>query len=321
MKSDKVTILIPANNSLTTIKNTLDSISSLNQNLIENIIYVDDNSIDGSREYVENYAQILKLPLKLIFNQTPQGLAKNYNFGIKYSKSRFLLTMHQDMEVINQDALEKSIQLLKNDEQAALVYSNILHPESLMEKYNFWMKVNFSRVINRPMSFSAGKFYMLDLDKVNLLFNEEFFTHSGEDAGFNIELRKKGFKILSSDVEVIHNHSFKSDYSFYDYLKKESQLNETYGVLLRNYGFKEFGLKMSVLMLHRLFILICFLLPIINIFGFLILVLYSFYFSKKIFVLEIKNPKILLVPFANMIILSSGALWNIIGYIKGKQTL
>jgi len=326
MIEDKVTILIPAHNSLTTIKKTLDSICILNRNLIEEIIYIDDNSDDGSREFVEKYYKKINLPLRIIHNKKAQGLAKNFNFGIKNSKTRFLLTMHQDMEVIDSMALEKSMEILKNDSKGVLLYSKILHPFSLLKKYNFWMKVNFSRVIERPMNFSAGKFDLIDLKKTKILFNETIFTHSGEDAGFNIDVRRKGFKILNSDVEVIHNHSFDPNYSFIKYLKKENQLNETYGVLIRNYGFSAFGLKGSILMLHRLLLVTSLLIPFLNLCILFLIIFYCFYYSKRIFSrkiysLEKNNPRILTVPFANFIVLFSGAIWNIIGYIKGKQSL
>lgn len=320
MIQDKVTILISAHNSVTTIKNALDSLLNINLNLVEEIIYIDDNSTDGSREYVEVYSQIIKLPLKVVFNKIPQGLAKNFNFGIENSKTRYLITMHQDMEIIDPKAIEKFIELLK-DEKTVLVYSDVLHPRYLLDKYNFWMRVNFSRVIDRPMNFSAGKFDGIDLKKINIKFNDTIFKHSGEDAGFNIEIKKLGFKIALSDIEVIHNHNFNANYSFLNYLKKESQLNETYGVLVRHYGFRSFTLKGNILMFHRLLLLICLFIPILNIFSFFTLIMYSFYYSKEIFFLEPKNPKIFIVPFANLIILSSGAIWNIIGYIKGKQSL
>ena len=228
MRSQKFTILIPAHNSKSTIRQTLDSVKLLNENLIEEIIYIDDNSTDGSLDFVRNYTKHLIFKFKIILNKNPQGLSKNYNYGIKNSSSRYLITMHQDIEVTDFKTLEKILDIFNTDSKIALVYSDVIHPEYLYEKYNFWMKVNFARIIGRTTyGFSGGKFDCMDLQKINILFKDDTFTHSGEDLSFKFNLYQSDLLSASSNIPVIHNHSFDANYSFLNYLKKENQMNET----------------------------------------------------------------------------------------------
>lgn len=322
MRSQKVTILIPAHNSLSTIKNTFDSINILNKKLIEEIIYIDDNSSDTSLEFVKKYLKNSNFDYQVIHNKKPQGLSKNYNFGIKNSKSRFLFTMHQDIEVTDPLTIEKTLQLFNDKNNFALVYSDVIHPDYLYDKYNFWMKVNFSRIIGRTTyGFSGGKFDCLDLDKINILFKENTFKHSGEDLAFKFSLKDENLNTAASGVSVIHNHNFSPKYAFKIYLRKENQMNETYGVLVRNFGIKFFSVREMILMFHRLILVSLLFIPYVNFFALILIIFYLFYYSKKVYLTEYKNPKIFLVPFANLIILFSGALWNIIGFVKGKQSL
>lgn len=321
MFQDKFTILISAKNSASTIKYCFDSISKLSSQYLKEIIYIDDNSNDGSFETIKSLSQNFPIPIKVIRNKIPQGLAKNYNYGLKNCHTRFLITMHQDMEIVDIDALEKTLHVFKSNNNCALVYSKVIHPKSLLQKYNFWMKVHFSRVIERETDFSAGKFDALDLNKIDFKFNDGVFKNSGEDAGFNIDLRRRGLEIGHSDVKVIHNHNFNQNYSFTDYIKKENQLNETYGVLVRNYGLTYFPFKNIIFMFHRLVLIAFLFIPVINIVTLIVLIYYLFKYSSKIFEIEKGNPNLIFVPLVNLIVIIFGAYYNIIGFIRGKQLL
>lgn len=322
MKNEKVTILIPANNSLSTIKNTLDSIFILNQNLIEEIIYIDDNSKDGSLEFVKEYLKNKKIKFLIKENKIPSGLAGNYNYGIKNSRSRYLLTIHQDVEFADKKALEKTLTTFKADQNCVLVNSIIVHPKSLLKKYNFWMKVHYIRVIFRESSTfsSGGKFDCYDLERLNFNFDNKTFKYSGEDIDFQLNMKKFGKKSICSGVKITHNHNFSSNYSYKNYIKKENQFNETYGVVFRKWGF-EGNFKSYILMFHRLFLVFGLFIPYLNLLFLSLIIFYVFYYSKQIFINEYKDPKILLVPFVNLYILFSGAIWNLLGFIKGKQRI
>jgi len=324
MINDKITILIPANNSISTIKNTLDSIFILNPNLINELIYIDDNSKDGSLEFVKDYLlkKCKKYKYLVIENKIPSGLAANYNYGIKNSKSRYLLTIHQDIEFTDKKALEKTIKTFNQDDECVLVNAIVLHPKSLLKKYNFWMKVHYIRVIYREASImsAGGKFDCYDLKRLNFLFDSKTFKYSGEDIDFQMNMRKFGKRSICSGVKVIHNHNLDPNYSYKSYIKKENQFNETYGVVLRKWLL--FGdIKAYVLFFHRLILVTGLFISYLNLLTIFLIIFYIFYYSLPVFKLEYKNPKILLVPFVNLFILISGACWNVIGFIKGRQRI
>ena len=322
MKNEKITILIPAKNSKSTIINTLESLEILNEDLVEEVIYIDDASIDGSLEMVRYKKLNSKFKYSIIENKLSQGLAKNYNRGISLCKSRYMLTVHQDIEIIDSKSLEKSIEAFKKKSNCVLVTSDVVHPEFLYPRFNFWMKAQFSRIIGRKsIGFSGGKFDCYDLSLLDIFFDSDNFKTSGEDVALVFILHSKGFTSASSDVQVIHNHNLDPKYSFKSYLRKENQMNETYGALFRKFGFKKNKISSVIAMFHRMFLVGLIIIPYSRFFGFVLVLIYIFYYSKRVFRTEYRDPRIILVPFANLLVLFSGAIWNIIGFARGKQTL
>jgi len=322
MKNEKITILIPAKNSYSTIKETLDSVEMLNKDLIAEILYIDDASIDGSFEYAKRLVSESEINYKFHQNKVSQGLAKNYNWGIKETKSRYFLTLHQDMEITDTKSLEKTLQVFQKFKNCALVTSDIVHPEELYFKYNFWMKVQFSRIIGRRNDgFSGGKFDCYDLSKIDILFDAECFKTSGEDVAFSFKLQDKDLISAPSGVLIIHNHNLDPNYSLRNYLFKESQMNETYGVLFRKFGFKKNKIKSVILMFHRPILLILLFNPLTKYIGLVLVLFYIFYYSKKVFITEYKDLRIILVPFVNLYLIFLGSFWIISGYVRGKQVL
>lgn len=324
MKLDKFTILIPAHNSLTTIQSTLNSINLLNADLIEEIIYIDDNSTDGSLKFVREYFKNHRYKYQIIFNKIPQGLAKNYNYGIGNSKSKYLITMHQDIEITDSKSLEKIIETFETNKNCVLVSSNVEVPRDTFKKYNFWMKVNYSRQIDRVVyGYSGGKFDAIDLSRLDkkFYFNDQVFKNSGEDIGFSLTLKKYKLDNCPSGVLIYHNHNFSPNYSFADYIKKENQFNETYGVVFRNYGIKYYSFKDLILMFHRLIIVCLLFIPYVNLLIFPVFIFYLFYYSKNAIFSQFSDRRVFLIPFANIVVVFLGAIWNIIGFITGKQTI
>ena len=75
---------------------SIDSILS-KQNIKYQLLFVDDNSIDGTRDFIINYCA--KNPLsKYIFNDCRQSPLKARYQGIKSADGRYIITMDADLQ-------------------------------------------------------------------------------------------------------------------------------------------------------------------------------------------------------------------------------
>ncbi|MEM3061645.1 MAG: glycosyltransferase, partial [Candidatus Bathyarchaeia archaeon] len=125
----KISIVVPVRNCRTTIKNLLDSLMELNypKDKIE-IIVVDGNSTDGTREVLENY------PIKIL---DEPGLGLNYarNLGFKNSTGEIIALTDGDCIVPEDWATN----ILKDfeDESIGIVGGTIVtgNPENIYARY------------------------------------------------------------------------------------------------------------------------------------------------------------------------------------------
>ena len=89
----KISIIIVTYNSLTDIKQCVNSIIS-STSFSHELIIVDNSSTDGTQEYLKTLTNA-----KIIFNQTNNGFSKACNQGIKESKGDYIVLLNPDTAV------------------------------------------------------------------------------------------------------------------------------------------------------------------------------------------------------------------------------
>jgi len=114
-----ISVIIIGYNNYFYLKNCLESLISQTAS-IEQIIYVDNNSIDNSVEFIETYYP----QVKIIKSYVNLGYAKAANLGIDFSKGNFVLIMNPDM-ILNPDYIHNSLVSLKKNPKAAGVMGKI----------------------------------------------------------------------------------------------------------------------------------------------------------------------------------------------------
>ena len=95
--SNKFLILIPTYNERYNIKPILKKIKN-NFNHSYNVLFIDDNSIDGTREYITKIKTVNKYIL-LINRKKKLGVGSAHKVGIKYAykkRYQFIITMDCD---------------------------------------------------------------------------------------------------------------------------------------------------------------------------------------------------------------------------------
>lgn len=131
MRSVKVSIIIPLYNRLELTKQCFESIVAFTQKGLYEIIFVDNYSSDGTREYLN--AIISQYPdVKTIFNSNNAGFAKANNQGFRESRGEYILLLNNDTKV-TQGWLEPLIALLDDDSTITAVGPKLLYPDGSIQ--------------------------------------------------------------------------------------------------------------------------------------------------------------------------------------------
>lgn len=112
-----ISVIVPAYNAATTIKETLDSVCRQTLSNIE-IIVINDQSTDATLDCI---AQLKDSRLK-VFSYPHGGVSASRNRGIACAESEFIAFLDAD-DIWTEDKLECQVQALQHNPDAALAYS------------------------------------------------------------------------------------------------------------------------------------------------------------------------------------------------------
>lgn len=140
--------------SFNTKKLTLDCLKSIEgeaSKLSVEVIVVDNNSSDGSRETLENF-KTDKFKYATIFNDSNTGYAKANNQGIKTAKGKYILLLNSDT-VVHKNSLGKLVEFVKKSPDAGVVGSKLLNIDGSLQNSCF----HFPTVKNAILEYFFGK--------------------------------------------------------------------------------------------------------------------------------------------------------------------
>jgi glycosyltransferase involved in cell wall biosynthesis len=311
-----VSVILPLYNGESTIIKTLESL--LNQTIkFSELIVVNDASSDKSLELLQDFLKN-KLACEIINHKKNFGLAKSYNDAIRISKGELIVTLHQDV-ILLEESLKKLLVPLKNSEVVASSHA-VMHPMKIWSTYNFWQRCFFARKAGKDQHGIDGKFDCFRksaLFRVGL-FDELHFRSAGEDADMVFKLKKIG-KIADSDAKIVHLHKIDPDFGWKDIVHKQAQYSEAQGALLargriRNIGFlgRSFFRELMLLALA---------VPYLRFFSLALITLYAFLYTKLVFEKNYKDKMILILPFFNISLLLVSLAYSLKGIIYGKQRI
>jgi glycosyltransferase involved in cell wall biosynthesis len=316
-----VTIVMPVYNGATTLRRVFASLEKQKHKaVVDKIVIINDNSSDDSLHIIEEYAKESSYVVQLIRHHKSAGLAKGYNEGIEVSSSNFVMTMHQDMELIDGESFSKMVASF-GDKNVVAAYPVILHPYEVWKEYNFWQKCLFSRFVGKKQPALTGKFDCFRSSYLKEVggFDSITYRTAGEDSDLKIKIANDGKIAADSGVEVVHLQYIEKNFSFKKLVRKEAQLAEAQGVILRKYGASK--LKDTLMSHFRSILLIGLLIPYVNILFALLVIAYSFMYTKLVYKEEKGNPKLLILPFVNVYLLVVSFLASLRGFVVGKQRI
>ncbi len=227
-----ISVIIVNYNVKELLENCINSILSASQNLSVEIIVVDNNSFDGSVEYLcskfSSYSNIKIIPSKINL-----GFAKANNLGVKESTGEYVLILNPDT-VLQEDTLDKSLAFYKKREKTGALTCKLILPNGKLDlacRRSFptpsvavYRILGLSKIF--PKSKIFGKYNLTYLDEnetyeVDAIvgafmliradiykqvkgFDEDYFMY-GEDIDLCYRIKKAGYKIFYyPETSIIH---------------------------------------------------------------------------------------------------------------------
>lgn len=315
-----LSIVMPIHNGKSTLPAVFAGLDEVaDKECIEELLLIDDSSTDGSSFAMSEYAAHCGYRCELIINERNMGLAASYNLGIARARSSLVITMHQDIVLPKGTALGSlSSQFEQSD--VAVSYATLLHPEYVWKEYNLWQRAMFSRFVGRKVRTLSGKFDCFDRNALQTLggFDSAAFRTAGEDGDMKLRLSASGFTALASDIEVIHLHNVDPGFTWLQYLKKEAQIAEAQGVLLRKHGIS--SPRSFVMVFFRQLLLLGILTPIVDVLVWPIVAAYTYSYTHKAYG-GATRAEVCKLALANLAILPTATVFAVRGYVTQRQRL
>ena len=202
------------------------------------VIFVDNDSRDGSAEFVESaFPQV-----HLIRNLRRCGLARNNNLAFSVSRGRYFLILNPDTEV-QENSIEQMVRFLEETPEAGIVGPRLLFPDGNLQLScrNFptlrsfiWRRTPLRLLV--PEDRRAKSHLMVDHDHTRessvdwllgaaiMLRRDVYESVGGMDERFELycedidlcyRVRAAGFSVhYLPEAVVIHDHLAETDKSF-----------------------------------------------------------------------------------------------------------
>ena len=226
-ESIKLSVILPIYSGQDTIGKCINSIAKQNFEQFE-LILLDDGSKDKSIEISKCLLSKFSVPYEIIIHDENQGIAQTLNEGIKKAKGRYILIIHQDCELVNNNYFYDAIETLKKNPNATALCGKPLYP---VWEFGFWEKIFMihsghsnkkSSTKIEEISFSEHKCDLFEAK--NLLQNEGFdqgnFKFSGEDQMKSYQLKSLGFSLLRNNNLIFIQRYGRTVASFEGLFKK-----------------------------------------------------------------------------------------------------
>lgn len=229
----KLSIIIVNWNGKDVLEDCLNSIEMFPPSCAYEIIIVDNDSNDGSVEWLKNKKEELGEKLNVVFNEENVGFGTANNQAMKLSDAEYFFLLNSDTKVRSQ-AIDKIVEIADSDPKIGVVGPKLLNTDGSLQASawrnppmpwhillvglrlykiipnkirgemllsGFW---DYSRQREVSMlSASALLVRRAVFEKIGG-FDEEMHMY-GEDCEYNLRIYRAGWKLVfSPDAEVIH---------------------------------------------------------------------------------------------------------------------
>lgn len=221
-----LSIIIVSFNTKEITKNCLDSInrSLINSKIKYEIIVVDNNSHDGSKEMLEKYSQDKKNHTFYFQTNDNLGFGKGNNFGVKKSRGKYLLLINSDTIVLGRSIEKMFYFYLKNEKKVHFLGPKLLNADltpqpsachfftlpvvfaSLLLKGDYWGLTRFSPEKFKKVDWVSGACILTKKSYYNKLdgFDKNIFMYM-EEVDLLYRAKKIGLNtFFYPEAKIIH---------------------------------------------------------------------------------------------------------------------
>jgi hypothetical protein len=216
-KAPLVSVIILNFNGKPYLKPCLTSVLNTNYPNFE-IIFVDNNSSDGSVEYVEK--EFAGSRIKVIKSEKNLGFTGGNNAGAKYAKGKYVCFLNEDMEV-DSNWLKELVKTIESNSNVGTVQSKLRFLEkpkyiqSAGNFFDFYGNVYIRGAMeedegqfdkNDLVSFAAGGASIIRRDlfyKIGM-FDLAFFFYS-EDVDLSWRIWLAGYKVMFAGKSILYH--------------------------------------------------------------------------------------------------------------------
>lgn len=325
INSNSVSIILPVYNSETTILLCLKSLFKQNYP-IQEIIMIDNHSIDKTIQTIENFKKrYKKIPMQLIKRDKTYRVADSFNLGTQLAKGTHIVNMHADCMLPTKSELKKLMAPFIKDPSVDLSAPYVILPKSIWKKCNFWQKYLFANMVDVKVPSGNNQFEGIKKETFLKMGGYDVKNFGGtdiiggEDADFHTRLGKFG-KIVISNALVLHIHYIGKNFPFINVLKSKKVNARSYGRFVGIQG-KSLSLISLLIFSSKFLLAILPFMPHLFFVGILLLVIYSFYYSRKLFFQRssLTDFKIILVPLLNIFLIYYDVFWMTEGFLHKKK--
>jgi len=228
-----LSIIILNYNHKNLLKNCLKSLKEADIKLDYEIIITDNNSNDGSQEFLPQL-KIENPSIKIILNKKNIGYAQANNQAIKLAKGKYVLILNPDVVVLP-NAIEQLVEYLEKNEKVGIVGPQLLNPDKTVQNscYHFpklitpavrrtflgklpgfkkelarYLMLDFDHQQIREVDWLIGACLMIRKDVLKEVgyFDERYFLYF-EDVDFAKKVWQAGYKVVYfPKAQMIHLH-------------------------------------------------------------------------------------------------------------------
>lgn len=215
-----ISIIIISWNAINFLEKCIPSLYSKNKDLDFEVILIDNNSSDGTAEFVkEKYPKI-----KYLYNKENRGVAPARNQGFQIAAGKFILILDVDTEFVTESPLKELKDYMQNNPDVGLIGAQLISGDGEIQKSclkfpSVWLKlfVRFERFSILKNSKMLRDYYMDDFDHEKIIhvdyvigafqfirksmideigvYDEKIF-YGPEDIDFCLRAKHKGYKVI-----------------------------------------------------------------------------------------------------------------------------
>ncbi len=240
----QLSIVIVNYNSKRLLEQCLISVQKTVEGISKEIVIVDNNSSDGSREFLQKTFP----DCVCIFNDQNAGFAKACNQGYKQSLGKYILFLNPDT-VVSKDCFQKCISFFETHQDAGAIGVRMINEKGKFLKeskrgfpspaaafyklfglaFPFPHSKIFSKYYaghlpeneNNPVDVLSGAFMMIRKEMLQKTgsFDESFFMY-GEDIDLSYRILQAGYKnYYLGEITITHAKGGSTTFN-YEYVKR-----------------------------------------------------------------------------------------------------